>query len=55
MIFLAAGLFGVFLGLATARKHKGNRKDQAQYAAVFGMIFALLGLIVTIVIERIIT
>ena len=55
MIILASALFGILLGISTARKRNGNRLDMAQYAAGFGIAFALLGIVVTIVIERIVT
>jgi flagellar motor component MotA len=37
-----------------ARKRGGNRLDMAQYAGVWGIIGALLGLIATIAVERMI-
>ncbi len=52
MIVIAAAIFGALLGVMTARRHKGNGKDQAQYAAGFGIAFALLGFLVTIVVGR---
>ena len=52
MIVLGAGLVGVLAGGLTARSRGGNRLDMAQYAAVFGIAFALLGLIVTVMIDR---
>ncbi len=55
MIILAFLLIGVGLGLRSARKRNGNRLDQAQYAAGYGIAFTLLGVLVTIVIERSIT
>lgn len=55
MIIIASALFGILLGISTARKRKGNRLDMAQYAAGFGIAFALLGILVTIIIERIVT
>ena len=55
MIILGALLIGVGLGLRTARKRNGNRLDMAQYAAGYGIAFTLLGILVTIIIERIVT
>lgn len=55
MIVLAAAVFGILLGLGAARRNGGNKKDMAQYAAGFGIFFALAGVILTIVIERIVT
>lgn len=55
MIILGAFLIGVGLGIRTARKRNGNRLDMAQYAAGFGIAFTILGYIITVVIERIVT
>ncbi len=55
MIILAFLLLGVGLGIRAARKRNGNKLDQAQYAAGYGIAFTLLGILVTIVIERTLT
>ena len=55
MIILGALLLGIGLGLRTARKRNGTRLDMAQYAAGYGIAFTLLGVLITIVIERSIT
>jgi hypothetical protein len=52
MIVLMAGLVGAISGFLTARSRGGNRLDMAQYAAVFGIAFALLGVVVTVIIGR---
>ncbi|MGJ8545298.1 MAG: apolipoprotein acyltransferase [Sulfitobacter sp.] len=52
MIFLGLLVLGAVIGAMTARKRKGNRKDMAQYAAGYGMAFAIVGMILTVVIER---
>lgn len=52
MIVLASGLIGVFVGVTTARRRKGNRLDMAQYGAGYGIAFLLLGLFATLLIER---
>lgn len=48
MIVLISAAFGIALGLARARARGGNGLDMAQYAAVHGIIFALLGLFATL-------
>lgn len=53
MIVLAGLIGGALAGALHARKRGGNRLDMAQYAAVYGIIFALLGLFATIGLERI--
>ncbi|SMX22433.1 hypothetical protein [Boseongicola aestuarii] len=55
MIILAFAALGIFLGITNARKRKGNRLDMAQYAAGYGIAFVLLGILVTIIIERIVS
>lgn len=51
MMVLIGLVVGAFLGWHTARRRGGNRADRAQYAAVFAIIFALLGLVATVVLE----
>ena len=52
MIVIAAAVIGAILGWSAARKRQGNRLDKAQYAAGYGIAFALLGLFLTIAIDR---
>ena len=52
MIVLAGLALGALMGGNLARKRGGNRLDIAQYAAGFAIAFALLGLFVTIFIDR---
>ena len=52
MIVLAGAILGAFVGSYQARKNGGKPLDQLQYAAGFGIAFALLGLFLTIFIER---
>lgn len=54
MIVLIAIAFGVVMGAATAKKRGGRNIDAAQYSAVYGIAFGLLGLFLTIFIERMI-
>jgi hypothetical protein len=55
MIIIAFAVLGILLGISNARKRKGNRLDMAQYAAGYGIAFVLLGILVTIIIERLAT
>jgi len=55
MIVLAGLVFGAVFGAYTARKRGGNRLDMAQYAAGYAIALMLLGLFVTIFIERALT
>lgn len=55
MIILGALLIGVGLGIRAARKRNGNRLDMAQYGAGYGIAFTLLGVLITIIIERSVT
>lgn len=55
MIVLAAGLIGAYLGYSTAKKRDGNGLDMAQYAFGYAIAFMLLGLLLTLLIERLAT
>lgn len=55
MIIFAFAIFGAILGVSNARKRKGTRLDMAQYGASYGIAFLLLGVFVTIIVERIVT
>ena len=52
MIVIVSALAGALLGALRARRMNGNGYDIAQYAAVFGLIGALLGLFVAIYLQR---
>ena len=52
MIILASLALGVFLGLRAAKKRGGKRLDLLQYAAGYGIAFTLIGVMVTLVVER---
>jgi hypothetical protein len=52
MIVIAGMVFGALLGARTALQRKGNRLDALQYAAGYGILFGLLGLFITIILNR---
>ena len=52
MIVLAAILIGAVIGDLRARAAQGNRKDRLQYAAVHALVFAIVALFVTILLDR---
>lgn len=52
MIILIAAALGATLGALRARNRKGRLADILQYAAVYALIFALLGLFATLIIHR---
>ncbi len=52
MIVIAGLLCGIAWGATIAKRRKGTGLDMAQYAAGYGIAFALLGLFVTIFVER---
>jgi len=52
MIVISAFIVGAVSGALRARTKGGNRLDMAQYAVIFGIIFAIFGLFVTIFIGR---
>jgi len=52
MIIIAGIVIGALLGAANARRRGGSGFDIAQYAAVWGIIGAILGMFATVGIER---
>lgn len=52
MIVILGAVGGAIAGAVTARMRQGNAADMAQYAAGYGILCAVLGLVVTIVIAR---
>jgi uncharacterized protein YcfJ len=52
MIVVAGALIGAIAGGLIARRRGGKGLDIAQYAGSMGIAFAILGLIATVVIER---
>ena len=48
MIVIVAFIIGAALGTYRARTKKGNRLDVAQYATIYGLIFAIIGVFITI-------
>ncbi|MBR3370234.1 MAG: hypothetical protein IKG52_06345 [Rhodobacteraceae bacterium] len=52
MIVIFGLVAGALLGLRSAHKRGGNRLDKAQYAAVGGIVGALVGLFATIGLEK---
>ncbi|MCB1312441.1 MAG: apolipoprotein acyltransferase [Sedimentitalea sp.] len=52
MIVIGAALIGAAIGGLTAYRRDGGGLDIAQYAAAYGIAFALMGLIATLVIHR---
>ena len=55
MIVIAMALIGAGLGGMTAKRRRGNGKDIAQYMAVYALIFIIIGMFVTIIIDRIVS
>lgn len=55
MIVLMAALIGAILGGIAAKRRGGNGLDIAQYAAGYAMAFVVVGLIATVVIERVLS
>ena len=52
MIVIGGLILGLVLGGWTARRRGGKAADIAQYATVYAMAFGLLGLFVTLVLDR---
>ena len=54
MDVLIVAVIGALIGGYSAKKRGGNGKDIAQYAAVFAIIFTVLGMILSVVVTRMI-
>lgn len=52
MLVIAGLLLGALWGGLLARRRKGSGFDIAQYAAAFGILFGVLGLFATLIIDR---
>lgn len=52
MIVIVSAIVGVVLGITSAKRRKGNRLDMLQYAAGYGIAFALLGVFLTLLLDR---
>jgi len=52
MIIIAAAVIGIALGAATAGRRGGKLPDLLQYGAGYGIAFSLLGVVVTIIVQR---
>ncbi len=52
MDVLIVAVFGALIGGYSAKRRGGNRKDVAQYAFVYAIIFALAGLLLSILYTR---
>lgn len=55
MIVIGLAILGAIIGGMTARKRRGNRKDIAQYAAGYALAFAILGMFLTVIIDRLVS
>ena len=54
-LVILAALTGAVIGGITAKRRKGNRLDIAQYAAGFGLAFAVLGTIAFTIYARMVS
>ena len=54
MIVIAGLILGAAIGARTAIKRGGKRLDALQYCAGYGICFALIGLFLTLFIDRMI-
>lgn len=53
MDVLVVALIGALVGGFSAKKRGGNGKDIAQYAAVFAILFAVGGMVLSVIIARV--
>ncbi|WP_081805500.1 apolipoprotein acyltransferase [Actibacterium mucosum] len=52
MIFLPLAAIGAIYGALQARRRKGNGFDIAQFAIGYAIAFGLIGLLATVVLDR---
>lgn len=52
MIVIGALILGAILGALSAKKRGGNTADLLQYGAVYAIAFGIVGLLVTIFVDR---
>lgn len=52
MIVIFLAIIGAIIGGLTARKRGGNRKDIAQYAVGYALAFTVVGMILTVILDR---
>ena len=52
MIYIILGIIGALIGGVTAKRRKGAPADIAQYAVVYFIAFALVGLLLTVLLDR---
>jgi len=52
MIFIVMAILGALIGARTAQKRGGNRKDIAQYAAGYALAFIIVGMVATVLLDR---
>ncbi len=52
MITIIAALTGIAVGSVTALRRGGKTMDALQYGAGFGIAFTLLGMLLTIILDR---
>jgi hypothetical protein len=52
MIVIAGLLLGILTGAFLAKRRQGSLTDIAHYAAIYGIAFCLLGLFLTLVLDR---
>ncbi|MGV6803774.1 MAG: hypothetical protein ACWA49_06165 [Ruegeria sp.] len=52
ILVVGMAILGAVIGALTARKRKGSGADIAQYAAGYGIAFALVGLALSLLLVR---
>jgi hypothetical protein len=52
MVILAGLVIGVLIGTMTAKRRGGQTLDILQYGAGYGIAFCLVGVFLTIILER---
>jgi len=55
VIVLASGVLGAVFGVTNARRRKGNGLDMAQYGAGYAIAFMIVGVFLTLIVERLVS
>ena len=51
-MYLICGFIGALLGARAAKKRNGRAADITHYSAAYSILFALIGLVLTVIADR---
>ena len=53
MVVITLVIVGAVMGALNARRRGGNRKDIAQYAVGYALAFSIVGMFLTVLLDRV--